>query len=379
MSAAQRGYSLLELVLVVVVMGIIAALAISITPRVADLFKGRSQAGLLATLDEAMAGYALLHSRLPCPDNDGDGMEDCAGPAVGGVPYRSMGLAAPAENARGLPLRYAVYRKADATPAQDADLAVLKNRYVPLLPGSPAFNTLNGLDLCLALRSASRSPGGGTFTHVGVGVLNVAYVIADPGALDADQVNGVFDGLNAAGGVGFAQPDQAQGLGYDDAVRAVGFNALASRLGCPQRFAQVNGLARAAYAAADLARLALFYKQFRDFAVRVRQTDVDIAMERRDLAIASEAIAVATVASGLALTSQSAGIGAGSVAGATAALTAATATLALAIINLNTANGKLTTALNRQTNASTALSSANAFAQQRLAMVANADLKGLLP
>jgi len=378
-AVVQRGYSLLELALVVVVMGIIAALAVSITPRVADLFQQRSKAGVLAVMDQALSGYALAHSRLPCPDNDGDGMEDCAGPAVGEIPYLSLGLSEPVQNRRGLGLRYMVYRKADALLAQDADLAVLKNRYQPLLPaGSTPVVNLNGLDLCQALRTAALIPGGTTLAHVGAGAQNIAFALADPGALDADQINGVFYALNGVTGLGFEQPDRPRGANYDDTVRAVGFNALATRLHCPQSLAEVNGLARAAFAAADLARLANFYKQFRDFAVRVRQTNVDIAMERRDLAIASEAIAVATIASGLALTSQSGGIGAGSVAGAVVALAAATAALASAIINLNDANSKLSTALNQQTNANTALTSADSFALQRLNALVAADAKGVL-
>jgi len=368
----QRGYSLLELALAMVVMGVIAAMALSLTPRLTGLFQKNTQSGKLLRVDRALTGFALAHSRLPCPDNNADGNEDCGGAAVGGIPYQTLKMSRPASNRRGIGLRYAVYRNANAIPSQDADLAVLKDRYVPLLPSAPPVN-LNGLDFCLAVRTAARASASNALAHVGSGVQNVAYAIADPG------VNGTFDGLNGATGAAFEQPDRALATAYDDAVRAVGFNELASSLDCASTLAKVNGLARATFVAADMARLADLYQQFRDFSVRVNDTNLTLAGVSLANAIMDETNAIAALALSVAGAFESFGAAAVvGIAGATAALAVSTAGIALAGTGLAGAVDSKATAQTQQTAANTSLAKANTFAAQQRTMVASADARGLL-
>ena len=377
----EQGFSLLEMALVLAVMGIIAVTAIGMMPRLSSVFQQVVQGGTLQAMDQTLTGFALTHSRLPCPDTDNDGMENCntATTMVGTIPYKMLGLDAPAVNRRGIPLRYGVYRNASATPVQDADLTALKNRYAPLIPvTATAVVNLNGLDFCTALGTAARSSESNARVHIGVGGPNVAFALADAGAQDADQKNGVWDGLNGGSGSAFERPGTPMSATYDDTVLAVGFNVLAARLGCPATVAKVNGMARAAYVADDLRRLGDFYKQFRDFVVRLKTTAVEIATARRDVAISGTVVAAAIVASSLALATETSGIGAGASVAAVANSTAAIAALVSAIIGLNSANTALAMAQTRQSNAGTALTQAKAFALLRSGILKTTDAKGLL-
>lgn len=379
MMMRQQGYSLLELSLALAVMGALALAAVLLAPRFTGVLHQHIQQSALSIADHALTGFALAHSRLPCPDTNGDGNEDCGvANMIGTLPWRTLGVAAPLRNGRDIALRYGVYRKASGSPAADADLAVLKNRYLPFVPATViAPSHSNGLDFCTALRVAALAPGGAAFTHLGAGD-NIAYAIADPGVLDADGVNGLLDGKNGQAGKGFERPSRAASSVYDDAVVAVGFNELSARLGCPESMGKVNGLARSVFAADDMRQAAVFYKQFRDFWLLMQQANVTVAQAGQDIAIANLTIATALSASALWLAAQTGGIAALDVALAAKDVALATAALVQAVQGLAGANADLATALAKQGKAATALTNAITFFNQRLVLLQQADARGLL-
>lgn len=103
----SRGFTLIELAIVLIVVALLLAGLIG-TLRTQLEARDRQRAiDDLEEIKEAMLGYAVAEGRLPCPDTDGDGIENpvpplpplpvpppvCAGPE-GNVPYATLGVVA---------------------------------------------------------------------------------------------------------------------------------------------------------------------------------------------------------------------------------------------------------------------------------------------
>ncbi|MCK9531961.1 MAG: prepilin-type N-terminal cleavage/methylation domain-containing protein [Gammaproteobacteria bacterium] len=105
--SSVRGFSLLEMAVVLVVIGL--ALGGLLAPLGASVQQRRLDAteAALALAAEVLSGYAVIHGRLPCPDADADGDEDCPLSGEGTLPWRTLGLTrAQARDAWHNPLRY---------------------------------------------------------------------------------------------------------------------------------------------------------------------------------------------------------------------------------------------------------------------------------
>jgi len=378
------GFSLPELALALAIMGMLAMVAMKLLPGLTGMFHEQAREDILNRMDRLLTGFAISHGRLPCPDVNGDGREDCSAPgqpvqAVGRLPYVTLGMAAPVVNSHGVPLRYGVFRQPDAQISMDADLAAAQSRYKPLLPLGVNMASPVDIGLCAALRNAAKLPVGSVSAALRVGGDVAAYAIADSGGLDADGANGLWDGVNGLPGTQFESPGKMQAANYDDRVLATGFAELAGRIGCAEVLARVNGLARAVYAAEDINQLAMLHSKSRAFGVRVQQLGVGFAAVQRDLAIANLAIATATTVSALAISIQTGGLGATDVAAAVYAESQAAVKLASAITALQNANNALNAANTTSANANARQQNVAGWFNARMNMLQRALSQGLLP
>lgn len=246
MKQHERGFSLLELALVLVVMALIGAAGMGLSTSLS----GRSdhaERALQQQLTQAVIGFAQRNHRLPCADVNGDGFEDCTGSAfMGGVPFRTLekdiGGAPNSELARSF--IYGVYRQ-PATPVEgDADLAVLKERTFNAI-GELGYRARN--DLVMGLANALKAePDAARLSVAGAGSdgkraacatpsTPVAFVLVYSARHDADRASPTsdFDGANnalrwsAGGGVSCVEnPALGRMNHYDDTVVAVSFTEL---------------------------------------------------------------------------------------------------------------------------------------------------------
>lgn len=316
----EAGFSILELAVCLALVGVVGLVAWRLVPDSRSVAEGDPVQLRLRQAQDAVEGFVLRRSRLPCPAAvGGTGNEVCGADALGELPWRTLGL-----SRTDGPLRYGVYR----TPA--ADLATAAPRFTPNLPPAPAlpiasYNPaqVNGLDFCQALRLASAAPNG-----LLAGGVPVAYAVAAPGA---DKV------FNAPYTFTFPLPGAAATPVFDDRVAAVGLGELSARLGCVTRMGEAQAAARSAYAAFDLYRDADMFDRFRSFAYQVRITDRKFAEADVGLASLDMLIAIGTTASSVSLAANSVGVGAGTVVAAVGGIGAAAAALVAAGIGLASA------------------------------------------
>ncbi|MDR1367552.1 MAG: type II secretion system GspH family protein, partial [Candidatus Accumulibacter sp.] len=148
MKTKEGGFSLLELAIVVLVLGLVTTLVWRFLATKLQKKESVAAHSLLERADWALTGYILSHPRLPCPDTDGDGVENCPS-GTGNLPYRTLGLA----DARAGRVRYGVLDRdtvvndpeatsGDPTPvsSRDANLTQARDRFYPLAGFMGVFN-----------------------------------------------------------------------------------------------------------------------------------------------------------------------------------------------------------------------------------------------
>ena len=228
----MRGFTLLELAIYLVVSGLM-------TIAIATSYQGLKEAGnrdktkiLLKKAEVAIIDFALGNSRLPCPDTNADGQEDCASGTIGSVPFQTISLDAKVIDANGQPITYSLYRNGGAS----ADLGIL----VELKNAINGLNILDSLDFCEALSNAQTAAINKNFTSVstniqGVGCqgtsdfANVAFLLASGGNKDADHQSPLshFDQENSSNpSVCFASSKKAISASYDDLISVISFSKL---------------------------------------------------------------------------------------------------------------------------------------------------------
>jgi prepilin-type N-terminal cleavage/methylation domain-containing protein len=103
MATAKRGFTLVEMAIVLVVLGLIASLLISPLTMRAEASRRHAAEDMLDSIIEALIGFALVHGRLPCPSIEADpaspayGLEQsppCSLSVSGYLPWRTLGLPA---------------------------------------------------------------------------------------------------------------------------------------------------------------------------------------------------------------------------------------------------------------------------------------------
>jgi type II secretory pathway pseudopilin PulG len=331
----QRGLSLIELAVLLVILGLVLVLAVAVMPVLTERDRLTATDLSLEEISSGVVAFAATHGRLPCPDTDADGLEDCAATS-GTVPWRDIGFADANLDRAHISIRYATYRNA----AAGADLTSIGNGFIPYLPGDPPtvdtdgaapanpdevrnpagypptlgspvpaswkllsegvshratganYNqkipaTINDLDFCLALRNARAAPPSAGFVHTldGGDVVNAAFVLASGGVEDADGsgVDVAFDGANQGSAIAFESPARRRGPGYDDLVLAMPFDLLESRMSCAAITIGVNASANIALAAAHMVAQAedLLWQAERAVAmdgIAVRQAGFSLAL-----------------------------------------------------------------------------------------------------
>jgi hypothetical protein len=245
-----RGFGLLEVALLTtVVIGAVVAGLVAMR-SVQESQHAESIEAQLRRANDAVVAFAAQHNRLPCPDTDGDGLEDatasgdqCTAAAgqKGWLPTTSLGLSAtgsdPSSNTR---LIYLVQREA-------ADLA----RAQPERHNPPAFDTNTGqysatvplnqlatTDLCQGIANARSMPL--AVTHAQADGHAVAYALVHPGGQAQSGAELGFEGLNrlSASGTSVEAPNRTRTLGlYDDRVWVQSYQGLSDALECDQLLA----------------------------------------------------------------------------------------------------------------------------------------------
>lgn len=237
-TAVPRGFTLIELAVVLVIVGVLLAVWSYTVPWVEDEGMRERSRAIMVEARQALVAFARTNHRLPCPDTNSDGFEDCTD-AVGGVPFETLLLSAPVQDARHAPITYAVYRNAGSA----ADLGRIINLIDTMDDvgaGGVVASRLDSCDFCEALRNGSPTAGSSfasvstQFSPGGCGsgaILNQAFVLASSGLEDRDGSAGLFDGDNASTpSTCFASPQQGISDAYDDIVIGVGFQSLIGEL-----------------------------------------------------------------------------------------------------------------------------------------------------
>ncbi len=210
-NASALGFTLIEMAVVIVIVGIVISIVATILPSLIQSAKIKKAQAILEKVDYALQGYSLANHRLPYADTDQDGQEN-TGEYLGDLPYITLGLSSN-EDAWGNPIRYGVYDTLAGTfPDGDAFCNAISNAATTAFTTSKVYTTT--ADNCSADQSNSS---------------NQAYVVASGGPKDLDGSNGFFDLCNGQGtssNPGFNFPGKIQSTTYDDLVRALSLNEL---------------------------------------------------------------------------------------------------------------------------------------------------------
>ena len=113
------GFTLVEMAVVLVIVGLMLGGLLMPLSTQMENDRRKETAATLAAIQDALIGYAAINGRLPCPDNNTNGLDDdaCASgagqPHVGALPYATLGVSP--NDAWNRPWRYAVSRPFTST------------------------------------------------------------------------------------------------------------------------------------------------------------------------------------------------------------------------------------------------------------------------
>lgn len=354
------GFTLVEMAVSLTVIGFVAVLLSQLYPRLSDSKSKKFSESKFEIANQAITSFVMTNGRLPCPANTNNGVENCA-LVKGELAYKSLGFSAPISNASGVPLRYALFSKADVgepnmqlwqqldrfavylvTDNPDAEVAPVGSSSILNL-GAP-----NVLDFCQALNHAQQ------LNSVDVTALNihragshrenVAYVLHDSGGLDADNTGGLADAnqTNIADDLNFFSAETALSSVNDDRTHIVRFGDLWLDLGCQQAVSIIgHSHANIASASALMAQSMADYQIQIDIGKDVASADIAAAAATMASGVSGVASAAATIPIGISETLNTAGVAGvaitpASVAAVIAAgvgMASATVVMALAIAN----------------------------------------------
>jgi len=258
--ATERGFTLWEMALIVTLLGVAMIIGVSAVRAPIHEIQTVDQQRLLHWADKQVMAFAQINGRLPCPDHNGDGVEDCgAGGSKGWLPYKTLGFQATMPG-RGVPhLKYVAYRGlskdlsvASATTYQPANWKLWSTSSGN--PGSWAnshytgsgLENRNDLDLCSALEgdatTTATTPSASSANYTAGGVVyNVAYGIAASGG-GGLNAGSLFEGLNAQNSASMEAPGRSPDRSYNDQVFVRTFSSMRKALSCESVVQSVNAV-----------------------------------------------------------------------------------------------------------------------------------------
>ncbi|MDX1352356.1 MAG: type II secretion system protein [Thiomicrorhabdus sp.] len=239
----ERGFSLIELSIVLVIIGVLSMASLQVFNAVNNYRNQTLANKALLQAQQALVFFAQGNFRLPCPDINGDGYEDCAGGyKTGQLPFYTVGLPVSSQVADvdvGFQnLIYGVFRDA----ANDAELTVLAERTGDSL-GDADYQNMDDFKKALSnaslLAVTNNQPfitgdnhSSGSEDCSTNQVANGAFWLASSSFEDADGNGNFFDGVNASlkhdgsGSLCFAAPSRRQDANYVDRVSGLAFSEL---------------------------------------------------------------------------------------------------------------------------------------------------------
>lgn len=280
------GFSLLEVAIGIALLGAAIAAGYALLRIDASDQRESNRSKLLYAADHAIISFIAQNGRLPCPDIDGSGNENCSvGNQKGWLPIKTLGLDASAPTRGLLRLRYVAYR------SSTSDLAVIRisplfypshwdNYSVPpsgnffdymtqpltaiqasiqsliesVIPIQTADQLtkqnppLGVLDFCQGLTLANTASSSTSYAFMrneyGTAV-NIAYGLAEGGA-DLDGDGNAFDGtLNFDPNTpGLESSTRVKSTSYDDLVLTRTFSAMSKAFSCPQSTRSMDAIAQ---------------------------------------------------------------------------------------------------------------------------------------
>ncbi len=110
--SCEKGFSLIELSIVLVIVGLLMSAGVGIMNSVSKTSKIAKEKANVAIIKNSLISYAFSHGRLPCPDTNGDGSENCptsncANPPCG-LPFIDLSISSVNKDTWSLPYGYDV-------------------------------------------------------------------------------------------------------------------------------------------------------------------------------------------------------------------------------------------------------------------------------
>ena len=233
-----------ELAMVLLIISLTVGLGVVVSNTSISRAESAESTQQMALMLALTQRFVIANNRMPCPDRNGDGLEECGvdDATLGLFPYRTLSLGSPVVDGQGQPIRYG------ANPALQAPVSVtLASWDFP----SGALDRF-----CSALRTRigagfdatelAVAPVGQSSCNSSNGAFNPAVVFVSGGS-DRDNSGDRFDGaLNRSairsGGLCVDNPGRAVSSGYDDQVRAIGLSELNGLLCMKSRDSFNDGL-----------------------------------------------------------------------------------------------------------------------------------------
>lgn len=254
----SRGFGLVQVLLLIAVMAGLATIGYMQWRERSAVNSSRQERQALSQADKAIIAYATVARRLPCPDTDRDGLEDCgAGNQSGWLPTVTLALAGVDAGVDVGQLRYLVQREGGVY-----DLTLLTDSWRPLEYPEAApwtfFNTretgagaypadiLTLTDLCQRLDAGRGTTLGATMAQLNSAPLRTtAYALAHPGNGDADGDGNLFDGANTGGNLNLMEDPGRRPLlaTYNDLVLERSYASLLSAFHCRPLIDSINTVA----------------------------------------------------------------------------------------------------------------------------------------